>query len=230
MAELFRGSFGGITDYFKGFGTVLLAVGKQFAALILEGIGTMLVKLRDLPVIGEKLVQAGSELQTSAFRMNAAGTLDMVKGADEMTAALPTLDQAGQRLVASGKAFAAEFKRAGGTPVIDLAAEKEKLRTLMDEGRTEAERKQAELGAKPRQAEAPVLERDILSVLGKNEPPSRASQVFGMFGSVGGGTVRGSFQTLDPMVAQQKTSNALLKQVVENTSKGATLAKPAYQN
>lgn len=230
ISELFRGSFGGITDYFKGFGTVLLGIGKQFAALILDGIGTMLVKLRDLPVIGEKLVQAGSELQTSAFRMNAAGTVDMVKGADEMTAALPTFDQAGQRLIASGKAFAAEVKKAGQTPVIDLAAEKEKLRTLMDEGRTEAERKQAELGAKPRQAEAPVLERDILSVLGKREPPSRASQVFGMFGSVGGGTVRGSFQTLDPMVAQQKTANALLKQVVENTSKGATLAKPAYQN
>jgi len=232
IAELFRGSFGGITDYFKGFGTVLLGVGKQFVSLILDGIGTMLVKLRDLPGIGEKLVQAGSELQTSAFRMSTAGSLDMVKGADEMTAALPTLDQAGQRLVASGKAFAAEFKKAGQTPVIDLVAEKEKLRTLMDEGRTEAERMQAELGAKPRAPEKPVLERDILDVLNTKAPPapSRASQVFGMFGSVGGGVVRGSFQTLDPMVAQQKFTNALLKQVVDNTNKGATVAAPAYQN
>jgi len=230
ITELFRGSFGGITDYFKGFGTVLLGIGKQFAALILDGIGTMLVKLRDLPVIGEKLVQAGSELQSSAFRMGATGNLDMVKGADEMTAALPTLDQAGQRLVASGKAFAAEFKKAGQTQVVDVAAEKERFKELMTEGRAEAAKMQLELGAKKREAEPPKLERDILDVLGKKEAPSRASQVFGMFGSVGGGVVRGSFQTLDPMVAQQKFTNALLKQVVDNTNKGATIAAPAYQN
>jgi hypothetical protein len=229
IAELFRGSFGGITDYFKGFGTVLLGIGKQFAALILDGIGTMLVKLRDLPVIGEKLVQAGSELQSSAFRMGATGNLDMVKGADEMTAALPTLDQAGQRLVASGKAFAAEFKKAGQTQVVDVAAEKERFKELMTEGRAEAAKMQLELGAKKREAEPPKLERDILDVLGKKEAPSRASQVFGMFGSVGGGTVRGSFQSLDPMVAQQKFTNALLKQVVDNTNKAATIAAPAYQ-
>jgi len=66
-------------------------------------------------------------------------------------------------------------------------------------------------------------------VLGKREAPSRAAQVFGMFGSVGGGTVRGSFQTLDPMVSQQKFTNALLKQVVDNTNKGTSMAAPAYQ-
>jgi hypothetical protein len=32
------------------------------------------------------------------------------------------------------------------------------------------------------------------------------------------------------MVAQQKFTNALLKQVVDNTNKGATIAAPAYQN
>ena len=59
---------------------------------------------------------------------------------------------------------------------------------------------------------------------------SRAQQVFGMFGSLGAGTVRGSFQTLDPMVAQQKQTNALLRQVAANTSKAPTVAAPAYQS
>lgn len=59
---------------------------------------------------------------------------------------------------------------------------------------------------------------------------SRAQQVFGMFGSLGGGTVRGSFQTLDPMVSQQKQTNALLKQVVANTNKTPATPVPAYQN
>lgn len=58
---------------------------------------------------------------------------------------------------------------------------------------------------------------------------SRAQQVFGMFGSLGAGTVRGSFQTLDPMVSQQKQTNALLRQVAVNTSKAPTVAAPAYQ-
>ena len=229
ISELFSGSFSGISEYFSGAGKVLLGIGQQFVSLILDGIAEMLVKMRDLPVVGEKLAVAGAELYTKAFRVGAQGNQDMLRGADQMTAALPPLDAFGNRLLNAGKVFAAEFKRAGGTPVIDLAAEKEKLRTLMDEGRTEAGRMQTELGAKPRISEKAVLEKDILDVLGKREPPSRAPQVFGMFGSLGAGTVRGSFQTLDPMVSQQKQTNALLKQVAENTSKGATMAAPAYQ-
>jgi hypothetical protein len=232
LQEFFSGALGGIQSYFSGLGTLLLGVGKQFVALILEGLSSAFYDMRNLPVIGTNFFRASNKMQERSFAMADAANATMVQGAGQMAAALPTLETFGNRLVSAGKAFAADMKRAGGTPVIDTAAEKEKLRTLMDEGRTEAERMQKELGAKPRAPEKPVLERDILDVLNTKAPPapSRASQVFGMFGSVGGGTVRGSFQTLDPMVAQQKASNALLKQVVENTSKGATLAKPAYQN
>lgn len=229
ISEFFSNSFAGISDYFSGAGKLLLGIGRQFVSIILDGIAEMLIKMRDLPVVGEKLAVAGQELYAKAFRQGVKGNQEMFQGADKMAAALPTLDAFGNRLINAGKAFAGEFKRANGTPVINLAAEKQKLRTLMDEGRTEAERMQFELGAKTRVSEKPVLERDILDVLGKREAPSRAAQIFGMFGSLGAGTVRGSFQTFDPMVSQQKQTNALLRQVAANTSKAPTVAAPAYQ-
>lgn len=232
ISALFSGSFSGISEYFSGAGKVLLGIGRQFVSLILDGIAEMLVKMRDLPVVGEKLAVAGGELYTKAFRIGAQGNQDMLRGADQMAAALPTLDEFGNRLVKAGKAFATELIWAGEMPVIDLSKEKKKLRELMNEGRTEAERMQTELGAKPRVPEKPTLERDILDLLNTKAPPapSRAPQVFGMFGSLGAGTVRGSFQTLDPMVAQQKQTNALLKQVVTNTNKAPAAPVPAYQN
>jgi hypothetical protein len=233
LQEFFSGALGGIQSYFSGLGTLLMGIGKQFVSFILNGIASAFMEMRDLPVVGDKFFRASNAMQAKGYQMSLAANRSMAEGADEMAAALPTLDAFGNRLVSAGKAFAAEFKRAGGTPVIDLAAEKEKLRTLMDEGRTEAERMQAELGAKPRASEKPVLERDILDVLNTKQPPpvpSRAQQVFGMFGSLGGGTVRGSFQTLDPMVSQQKQTNALLKQVVTNTNKAPSAPVPAYQN
>lgn len=60
---------------------------------------------------------------------------------------------------------------------------------------------------------------------------SRVQQVFGMFGSLGGGTVRGTFQTFDPMINQQKIANTYLKTISDNTkSKAAAVMVPAYQN
>jgi hypothetical protein len=233
LQEFFSGALGGIQSYFSGLGTLLLGVGKQFVALILEGLSSAFYDMRSLPVIGTNFFRASNKMQERSFAMADAASATMVQGADQMAAALPTLDAFGKRAASAGKAFAAEFKRAGNTPVIDLAAEKEKLRTLMDDGRTEAGRMQTELGAKPRTSEKPVLERDILDVLNTKQPASgssRAPQVFGMFGSLGAGTVRGSFQTLDPMVSQQKQTNALLKQVVTNTNKAPTTPVPAYQN
>jgi hypothetical protein len=59
---------------------------------------------------------------------------------------------------------------------------------------------------------------------------SRAQQVFGMFGTLGGGTVRGTFQTFDPIVNQQKISNQLLKTIVDNTKgKAVAVTAPIYQ-
>lgn len=230
LQEFFSGALGSIQSYFSGLGTLLLGVGKQFVSFILNGIASAFMEMRDLPVVGDKFFRASNAMQAKGYQTSLNANRNMIEGADQMAAALPTLDAFGNRLVNAGKAFAAEFKRAGGTPVIDLAAEKEKLRTLMGEGRTEAERMQTELGAKPRVPEKPILEKDILDVLGKREAPSRAPQVFGMFGSLGAGTVRGSFQTLDPMVSQQKQTNALLKQVAANTSKEPAAIVPAYQN
>ena len=232
LQQLFSGSLGEIKNYFSGLGTLLLGVGKQFVALILEGLSSAFYDMRSLPVIGTNFFRASNRMQERSFAMGDDAKTTMAQGADQIAAALPTLDEVGNRLVKAGKAFATELVWAGEMPVIDLSKEKDKLRDLMKEGRTEAERMQAELGAKLRAPEKPVLERDILDVLNTKAPPapSRASQVFGMFGSVGGGVVRGSFQTLDPMVSQQKFTNALLKQVVDNTNKGATIAAPAYQN
>jgi hypothetical protein len=74
------------------------------------------------------------------------------------------------------------------------------------------------------------MQRDIMDLLKPQEFKfSRAQQVFGQFGTLGGGVVRGTFQTFDPVVNQQKRTNEILNQIKTNTERGTVVAAPAYQ-
>jgi hypothetical protein len=232
IGALFKDSLGGLSSYASGFGSILMGIGKMFAELLLDAVASVLLSMRELPVIGEKFAVAGSALQTTAYRMGVAGSQQMQQGADAMANSLPSLDSFGNRLMSTAKAFAAEFQRAQGVPVIDTDAEKEKIAEIMAKGREAAAEAQRTLNAQPRAAEAPQPERGILDVLGKQQEFkfSRAQQVFGQFGTLGGGVVRGTFQSFDPMVNQQRQTNSLLQTIRENTARTPMVAAPAYQS
>lgn len=230
IGALFKDSLGSFGDYVAGFGKMLLGVGKSFASILLDAIASALIAMRELPVIGEKFAVAGSSLQTTAYRMGIAGTDQLQKGADIMSGALPDATSLERRMTSAGRAFVAEFERVQGMPVIDTEAEKEKVGEIMQRGRDLAAAAQQELGAKARPAEAPVMQRDIMDLLKPQEFKfSRAQQVFGQFGTLGGGVVRGTFQTFDPVVNQQKRTNEILNQIKTNTERGTVVAAPAYQ-
>jgi hypothetical protein len=232
VGAMFAGSMSGFSKYASGFGTILMGVGKMFAQLLLDAVATVLSSLRDLPIVGKKFAKAATDLQGKAFQTGAAGIDQIQQGADAMANALPSVDDFGKKLKTSALAFHAEFKRSQNVPMIDTEAEKERIKEIVDAGREAAADAQWLLGAQPRAAEAPQPERGILDVLGKKEEFkfSRAQQVFGQFGTLGGGVVRGTFQSFDPMVNQQRQTNSLLQTIRENTARTPVVAAPAYQS
>lgn len=198
-----------------------------FQGIIERGIGNVLLKLQaglsGTGIIGDtiaaKIGQAGVKLLQSGIESGKAGESGW-REAERL------IGEAGNTLKSSVTGFA---DIVFGKGAIQGAA----TATGIPAGQT-----YSELKAK--------LEADRAALLGQIMPTgsatfgapagaalasgiSRAQQVFGMFGSLGAGTVRGSFQTLDPMVSQQKQTNALLRQVAVNTSKAPTVAAPAYQ-
>lgn len=193
-----------------------------FLGVIQKGIGELLSRLADsvasFGLIGRKM----------AAPIREAGATLTKTGAENAERGQPVLNN-----IKTLTENAANLLKEGFSGVVDLLPTANRL--LSGEGKgnviqdmqqaVAAERARIESGLMPlgsKTFQAPTAAETFAG-------PSRASQVFGMYGSVGGGTVRGSFQTLDPMVAQQKLTNGLLKQVADNTNKGATIAAPAYQ-
>lgn len=194
-----------------------------FLGVIQKGIGELLSRLADsvasFGLIGRKM----------AAPIREAGATLTKTGAENAERGQPVLNN-----IKTLTENAANLLKEGFSGVVDLLPTANRL--LSGEGKgnviedmqqaVAAERARIESGLMPlgsKTFQAPTAAETFAG-------PSRASQVFGMYGSVGGGTVRGSFQTFDPIVAQQKLTNGLLKQVADNTNKGATIAAPAYQN
>jgi len=205
------------------FAEALKSAAIGFVGVIQKGIGELLTRLADsvgsFGLIGRKLAEP---IREAGARLSATGAENAQRGA-------PVLGD----IKALAK-NAADLLKEGLSGVVDLVPGVARMFAGGGSGgnvvrdmqqAAAAERARIEsgimgLGAKT--FEAPTAAETIARV-------SRAQQVFGMFGSVGGGTVRGSFQSMDPMVSQQKQTNALLKQVITNTSKAPAMAAPAYQ-
>lgn len=201
-----------------------------FQGTLERGVGNVLLKLSSglagSSLIGNKIAadigQAGLKLVQAGVESSDAGKSGWKEAQRLMTDAANTTKKAvsGFADIYFGKgAIQGTAAATGISPAQTIAEIKAKLEadrqklmgTIMPTG---ASTFAAPVGAAPMQTSG----------------ISRAQQVFGMFGSLGAGTVRGSFQTLDPMVAQQKQTNALLKQVAANTSKTPAAPVPAYQN
>lgn len=227
--EVLFGNLSKLPTLLGPFAEALKSAAIGFQGILQQTIAGMLTELSGMlsgmGFIGAKMA---APIKEAGDRLMAAGQENAAVGESAM-AQITQLAGKGAELLKTGvegvadavfgkNAFAGGIKAPTGKSPADTLAE---IRA-----QTAAERAQIMAGITPTGSStfaAPVAAAVSSGI-------SRAQQVFGMFGSLGAGTVRGSFQSLDPMVFQQKQTNALLKQVAENTSKGATMAAPAYQS
>lgn len=227
-SKLFSASFDGLNQYFSNFGKLLMAAGKTFAGFLMQAVSAVFRSMSELPVIGKTMFAASQRLGKSGDDLVEKGVDSLGAAAKSMENALPSPDEFVAKMKEAGKAFGEEFKKSKKLKLIDTDVESAKLKKLYEEGKVAADAAQAGLGAVKREEKAPVIQQDLLDILGPQKL-SRPQQTFGMFGSVGGGVVRGTFQTFDPMIQQQKISNQLLKVVAENTTRGNVAVGAAYQ-
>lgn len=200
-----------------------------FQGIIERGIGNVLLKLQaglsGSSLIGDtiaaKIGEAGLKLLQSGIESGKAGQSG-VKEAERL------IGGAAKTFEAGVKGFVDVFSGKAGIQPGAGAAAASPAQTLAElRAQLEADRARLLQAITPTGNATFGAPGGIAATAGGI---SRAQQVFGMFGTLGAGTVRGSFQTLDPMVSQQKQTNALLKQVAINTSKAPTVAAPAYQS
>jgi uncharacterized protein YukE len=184
---------------------------------------TQFVKALDIPLVSERVGLAGAKL---SGEMGAGGRNQLEAGKtglDQVAERVKTLATNISGQVENGwKQLLKIFQGGGGGPA-------KGFETIVEELRKRTEEEKAALLKTITPGGTGTFQGPQAATQQMNAI-SRIGQTFGMYGTLGGGTVRGSFTALDPMVMQQRQSNQILAKIEANTSKGGGLQPPAYQS
>jgi hypothetical protein len=230
---LFSKIFEGAQPFLTAMGDIMRGMAMMFVSTIKKGIADVLYGLRGTKFFGDQFKAAGISLGAGAEKDAENASALMARGTSGFSNATKSAAaNFGENLRAVTQEFATNFKAAMANPIFDT---EEAMNNIMDRFYLAAEqvRKTAEETAPDKtekKGKAPAI--GDLSAFMDQKGTSRPGQVVGQFGSLGGGTVRGTFAALDPMVAQQKQTNLLLKKIEANTSGGGNAEqtiRPAYQ-
>jgi hypothetical protein len=226
---LFSKIFEGAQPFLTAMGDIMRGMAMMFVSTIKKGIADVLYSLRGTKFFGDQFKAAGISLGASAEKDAENASAMMSRGTSGFKDA--TKSAAGNfaaNMKAAVREFATNFKAAMENPVFNT---EEAMNNIMDRFFLAAEevRKTAQETVPDKAEEkrkAPAI-GDLSAFMEKGM--TRPGQIFGQFGALGAGTVRGTFMALDPMVAQQKQTNATLAKIEANTSREPQISKPVYQ-
>jgi len=203
-------------DFWIGMGDAIMGIAEGFIAFLLEGIATLLEKMKAIPLIGDKIGKGAESVRAAAQTVRDKGEANRSKGADLLA---PAIDKATGQLKTSvaaiGSAFMSGFNNA--PKPFDTTNAQESMDKSIDAVNKQMEKQQADADKfnkekKPGQ-QAPTTEL--------NEAPIRKSwpafaQTLMKIG--GGGTSVGGGGTQDPILRENQKHTSLLQTIARNTA------------
>lgn len=230
----FKKIFEGSGPIISQLGQMLSFAAQLFTATLKTGIGETLYALKNTRFFGAEFGRVGGNMIRSG-RMLSTEASDLLGQAaqDFKGLAGESLENLGENLLDVGREFAKNFRSAMASPLVDTQESFDAIADRLHLAAETVRQASVDAAANVKLPEKPTGGADIATLFGEPKGATRPGQIFGQFGTMGAGTVRGTFMALDPMVAQQKRTNAILQKIETNTAPDAAparMAPPAYQS